>query len=449
MQQASLSHRLVHALPFYYGWVVLGAVGLACFARAGPAVATFSLFVTPMSADLGWSRTTLAGAVSLGGVLAALLSPMIGSYLDRRGARVVLGLAVLATGTTLALLCGIESVLGFYLLYCIARMCWAGPFDLGIHGAVNTWFVARRGVAASVVTLAHMAGLTMMPLIGYWVTAQHGWRAGWLAVGLVVLGVGFLPAWLLLIRRPEDVGLAPDGAAPSAPPPSPASSAGAPVAAGAAMSGPAPSGAAATATGVSIAATVEPQFTRAEALRTRTFWMLALYTALIYPVQAGLSLHQAAHLIERGFAPASAATVVSAFSLASALTGFSYGLLRNRIDVRAALAFAGVLLAVSASFTLSASTFAEALAGGILFGLGMGGMQTLLPIAWADYFGRRNYGAIRGIALTVQVTAQATGPLASGLLRDWSGDYTASLMLFATLSALGALTALAVRAPLR
>ena len=68
-----------------------------------------------------------------------------------------------------------------------------------------------------------------------------------------------------------------------------------------------------------------------------------------------------------------------------------------------------------------------------LFGLGIGGIMTLLPVAWADYFGRESFGAIRGVALSVQVLAQAAGPLLSGVLRDWSGDYTLSLTVFGAL----------------
>ena len=73
--------------------------------------------------------------------------------------------------------------------------------------------------------------------------------------------------------------------------------------------------------------------------------------------------------------------------------------------------------------------------------------MTLLPLAWADYFGRESYGAIRGVALSLQVLAQAAGPLMSGVLRDWSGDYTWSLTLFGILAALAAIVALAARQP--
>jgi hypothetical protein len=73
--------------------------------------------------------------------------------------------------------------------------------------------------------------------------------------------------------------------------------------------------------------------------------------------------------------------------------------------------------------------------------------MTLLPMAWADYFGRESYGAIRGVALSLQVVAQAAGPLVSGMLRDTSGTYTESLVLFGVLAAMAAATALLARHP--
>jgi len=71
----------------------------------------------------------------------------------------------------------------------------------------------------------------------------------------------------------------------------------------------------------------------------------------------------------------------------------------------------------------------------------------MLPIAWADYFGRGNYGAIRGVALTGQVLAQAAGPLLSGVLRDATGGYETSLACFAVLSGLSAFAAVSATPP--
>jgi sugar phosphate permease len=407
-----LPRLLAPRLPFFYGWVVLACLCLAGFARQGPAVAVLSVFVVPMTEAFGWSRTAIAGAVSLGGLLAALVSPVLGPVVDRRGARLTLCLAVLATGLSTMALSLTQSLVVFYLLFCFGRMVWAGPFDLGLYSALNSWFIARRTFATAVATLAQMSGLVALPIIAQIAMRDGGWQAGWVAVGATVLIVGFLPVWLLLVRRPEDLGLLPDHASPGAK-----------------------------------AAAPEPRFSRAEALRTRAFWLLSFYTVLVFPVQAGVSLHQAAHLIERGLTPITAATVISVFSLMTAVASFGVGFLPRRLPVHYSLSALAVLLAIG-TFGLTGVNSVQAayLAAG-LFGLGIGGIMTLLPVAWADYFGRESFGAIRGVALSLQVLSQAAGPLLSGALRDRTGDYTLSLGVFATLAGLAVLAAVIATRP--
>ena len=412
MKPPFLPTLLIPRLPFFYGWVVLGCVCLAGFARQGPAVAVLSVFVVPMTTEFGWSRTEIGGAVSLGGVLAALISPLIGPVLDRRGARLVLCLAVLGTWLATMALSLTQSLLVFYLLFCFARMNWAGPFDLGLYGALNNWFVTRRALATSIATLAQMSGLVALPLVAQFAMRDGDWRSGWVAIGATVLVVGFVPTWLLLVRRPEDVGLVPDRRVAG--------------------------------TGQ---AAIEPRFSRAAAMRTSAFWLLSLYTVLVYPVQAGVSLYQAPHLIERGISPFVAATVISVFSAMSAVSSFGVGFLPRRWPVRNGLLMAGVLMSAGSFGLIGVGSAESAYVAAGVFGLGIGGVMTLLPLAWADYFGRESYGAIRGVALSLQVLAQAAGPLMSGVLRDWSGDYTWSLTLFGILAALAAIVALAARQP--
>jgi OFA family oxalate/formate antiporter-like MFS transporter len=413
--------RLLSArLPVFYGWVVLGVLCCAGFARQGPAVATLSIFVAPLTGEFGWSRTALSGAASLGGLLAAVAAPLIGPLLDRRGSRLVLCTAVLVNGVLLLLLSTTGSLFSFYLLFCVARMNWAAPFDLGIYGALSNWFVRRRAFATSVATLAQQAGLVAMPLIAQLAILQQGWRAGWLAIGAATLTVGFVPVWLLLVRRPEDLGLYPDGqrAADGD---------------AAAMRASAPA--------------AEPAFSRRQALRTPAFWLLLLYAVLLFPVQAGVSLHQAPYLIERGIDATTAAMIVSTFSLLSAAASVCCAALPRRLPIRYPLAFAGITMAVGTAAMLGLATAAQGYLAGAIFGFGIGALLTLLPIAWADYFGRAHFGAIRGIALSAQVLAQAAGPLLSGALRDWSGDYRLSLECFAILAAASTLAVLLARQP--
>ena len=100
------------------------------------------------------------------------------------------------------------------------------------------------------------------------------------------------------------------------------------------------------------------------------------------------------------------------------------------------LAAVGALQAVGVLGLLAATATPQFYAAAAVFGLGIGGLLTLPPVAWADYYGRGSYGAIRGVALTFQVLAQAAGPLLSGVLRDATGNYTLSLECFATLAVL-------------
>ena len=412
MKPPTLPRFLAPRLPFYYGWVVLGCLCLAGFARQGPAVAVLSIFVVPMTEAFGWSRVEIAGAVSLGGLLAAFASPILGPMLDRRGARLILCLAVLGTGLSTMALSLTHSLVVFYLLFCFARMVWAGPFDLGLYGALNNWFVSRRTIATSIATVAQMSGLVVLPMIAQFAMHDGGWRSGWIAVGATVLVVGFLPVWLFLVRRPEDLGLMPDPAKPGAK-----------------------------------AAVPEPRFSRAEAMRTRAFWLLSLYTVLVFPVQAGVSLHQAAHLIERGLTPIAAATVISVFSAMTAVASFGVGFLPRRLPLRYTMSVLAVLLTIGTFALVGVTSVRGAYLAAGLFGLGIGGIMTLLPVAWADYFGRESFGAIRGVVLSVQTLAQAAGPLLSGVLRDWSGDYTLSLTVFGALAGLSAFAALAAQRP--
>src|SRR5262249_24885157 len=285
--------------------------------------------------------------------------------------------------------------------------------------AVGRWIAscARRAFATSIATVAQMAGLVVMPLVAQLAIGQHGWRYGWLAIGSLTLLVGFLPVWLFMARRPEGLGLRPDRSPP-------AETVGSP------------------------ALYVEPNFSRREAIGNSAFWLLLLYTILVHPVQAGGSLHQAAHLIERGIDPTIAATVVSTFSLMSAVASISSGFLPRSVPMRYPFALIGLFLAVGALLVVGIVSAKQAYIAAAFFGFGIGGVLTLLPIAWADYFGRANFAAIRSVALSAQVIAQAAGPLLSGALHDLTGNYVVSLRCFAALSALSVLTALIARRPI-
>lgn len=397
-------------------------------ARQGAAVATLSMFVVPMTLEFGWSRTAISGAVSLGSLLGALSAPFIGPLFDRHGPRALLVASAIVVSACCVALAGTQSLAWFYAAFALSRMTFSTPFDVGTTAAVANWFYRRRAAAMSLLATSIGIALAVIPFATQLIVVAHGWRAGWLALAAMVLVTGALPQWLLLVRKPEDIGLGLDGASPKR------DGAGRPAVGEAAS-------------GVSGEISEEVSYTRGEAMRTPVLWLLMAFTLLVFPVQSGISLHQAPHLMERGLSPALAAATVSVFSVAVALASLLFGALGHRVPVRGLLACGALLMATGALAMRAVDGPALAFASAIAFGAGIGGIFAILPVAWANYFGRAHFGAIRGITLPAQVGGQALGPLIAGALHDWRGDYAAGLAVFAAMALCAAGVALLVRSP--
>ena len=126
--------------------------------------------------------------------------------------------------------------------------------------------------------------------------------------------------------------------------------------------------------------------------------------------------------------------VVSFFSLSAAIMTLLSGVFGRILPISLSLALSGALMCGGTFLMQSIDTFWDGVISSIIFGASLGAILTFLPMAWADFFGRENYGSIRGIALSFQVIAQASGPIISGLMWDLNGNYLDSLEIF-TISA--------------
>ena len=396
---------LIQRTPFFYGWVIVGCAMCANFARQGSAVATLSIFAIPMSTAFDWSMTEFSGAVSLGGLLGAVVSPKVGALVDRRGSGQILVAGTFLIGVSMIALSQTGSLIWFYIAFCLGRMAFAGPFEIAITSAIANWFIQLRGRAMSFAALAHSIGLTVLPLVAFSVIDLWDWRIGWLVIAAFVLVVGVTPNYFLVVQRPEDVGLRPYTVSQST----------------------------LENTDSDKATNPEVSFTRREAMQTSTFWLLIAFSVFIYPVQAGVSLHQAPHMIDRGLSMGIAASAVSLFSMSAAFGGLLFGHFELRHGARLGLAVAATLIGLGSTVMLFVSDTWTAYLAAITFGAGIGGLLTILPVAWANNFGRENLGAIRGVTIPVQTLAQASGPLVSGALFDITGSYDASLTLFSML----------------
>ena len=154
------------------------------------AVATLSVFVVPMTQSMGWSVGMFSGAVSLGGLVAVFISPIVGRWLDKYGAGVILGTGSFATGALAIGLAFVTHPLAFYLLYVPGRMIFSGPMELGIPTTISNWFVRRRPMGLAVDAVAKGAGLAIVPWAMQLIITGYDWRMAWVTLGISDLCIG-------------------------------------------------------------------------------------------------------------------------------------------------------------------------------------------------------------------------------------------------------------------
>ena len=277
-------------LPFYYGWVIV-AVTFVTMAIGVNARTAFSLFYPPILAEFGWDRGVTAGAFSFGFVASGIVSPLIGRLMDRTGPRAVMeiGVALMAGGLLLAPL----TTQPWHLYVTIGVMVGAGSVCLGYSGQslfLPNWFIRRRGLAIGIAFAGVGIGsMTLLPWVQHMI-AQTSWRAACTAMGIVVLVV-LAPINLLLRKKPEQLGLRPDGDA------APLASAAKPV------------------SNVIDVGWAGIDWTLSRALRTSRFWWLALGYFFGLYVWYAVQVHQTKYLLEIGFSSSVAVWALGAVSL--------------------------------------------------------------------------------------------------------------------------------------
>ena len=190
----------------YYGWYVAGAAGGIEFANAATAIAILTIFIIPMTDEFGWTRTQLSAATSLGAVLGAGLAPFTGRLVDRVGARLPLVLGGVLVASACMYLASVQSLLGFYVGFTIARTADQGLIKIGASPAVGKWFGRHRGRAIALVVFSGSAGIILLAPVVQLVISEWGWRAAWRLLGLLMLCLGVLPCLAFMRRQPKDMG---------------------------------------------------------------------------------------------------------------------------------------------------------------------------------------------------------------------------------------------------
>ena len=342
----------------------------------------------------------------------AVIGPLLGWMLDRFGPQSIIRWGIVIFSLGLFLLSQVESVSTFYVSAVLMAIgaSLAGYFPLSV--ALVQWFEKNRARALSIMGLGFAMGGMMVPAMA-WLIEHWGWRNTALLSGVLALVLG-LPLARVIRRRPEDHGEHVDGLDPAL-------------------------NAAATGPG-SAQPLVQVQFTVRQALRTRTFWLLATGHGLALLVVTAVSVHAITHMKEGlGYSFAAASFVIMLMNFGQFLGVLLGAAIGNKFEMRKVTA----LCMLSHALGLLALTYATDMAGLIAFaalhGLGWGLRGPFMSAIRADYFGRHAIGVILGLSAAIAAVGQVAGPLVAGVLADLTGDYRLGFTLLAILSALGSL----------
>ncbi|MCX6020678.1 MAG: MFS transporter [Chloroflexi bacterium] len=381
---------------FLEGWRVVFASGVIMALTVGTFVYGFGAIFTPIIKEFGWSYAVTSVAFALRSEVGGIAGPFVGHFLDRAGSRVMMLGGVLIVVAGYLWMAAVHDLWSFYgatIVIAIGMSSAAG--NVGTV-AVSRWFVKRRARALAVMfAFSGIGGLTVGPMV--WAVDAFGWRMTLVYVALIIAVIGF-PLALLVRDSPEKYGLLPDGE---------------PLAAG--VTAAQTTAARRQATG--------PSITVRQALRMRTFWLLALAsTASNLGAMAAL-VHMVPYLTSISISPALAAAAVTGISLISVGARLITGWIADARDKRQVLAIAIALqaLGILAAALVSSPWMLVPLAAS--FGIGWGAPIPVRPAMMADSFGVEALGTINGLMGTITTVSSMIGPVLAGWVFDVTGSY--------------------------
>ena len=399
----------------FYGYWIVVAGFLTQFVAVGMANYVVGAFLVPMTEEFAWTRAEFTASRSLGQLIFAVTGILIGARIDKVGGRpfivagsLVLSLSMFSLGSVRSL----EQWLFINGLLLTTGSAMLG--NLSVNVTLGKWFVEKRGKAVALAGMGiSLAGIVLPPFATVLVD-NFGWRQSWRMLGAMSL-LMTLPAAFAVRRRPEDYCLHPDGYS------------GEDVAAG---------------RGAAARRDYENSMTRAEAMRTSSFYFLVLAFGL-FQISITVMLTQTIPLMtDAGYSRLVASSMISLASVPAFLSKPLWGIMIDRHDPKklaglgaAVTGISIVLIVWSVDQRLDFWVYAAFL----LMGIGWGGLLPLQEVIWASVFGRRYLGSVRSTAMPFTFGMSAVGPILVASYYDSAGSYDVALMVIATCNLASAL----------
>jgi len=381
----------------YRGWPIAATTFLTIGISIGAAQFAFGAFIIPLEEEFGWSRTEINASLTLAASM-GIITPFVGRLMDKHGARSIMAASVSLMIAGFLLRSVMTDLWQFYTFSMLIFLGTPGSSMLPVGRLVTLWFSTTRGrMMGLVMSGVNSGGLLYVPLLTA-VIAFAGWRWGFAGIGFLLIGILILIMFVIRDKR-EDVEREvnkrwmPRGDAGEA--------------ARAAFEG----------------------FTAREAIRTRAFWFLSFGMALQHFAHTSAATQFFPHLEQGGFTSAEAAIGLMILALFAIASKIIFGTISEWITARWSYVIVVVLQITGLAILLLPGSQMFIWGGLMVFGLGMGGVGALGPLAIAEMFGLKNFGAIIGLTTPALIIPTLVGPVMAGFIFDSTGSYVLAFQI--------------------
>ena len=370
----------------------------------------------PMQEEMGWSRTALTGAYSVGLLVSALAAPLAGRWLDRHGPRGLMSLGSAVGAVLLLVWASVEDLWVFYLVWAGIGLAMAATLYEPAFAVLAKWFERRRAQALLLVTLAGGLASTIFLPLSAWLVGEQGWRGALFVLAAILALLTIVPHALILRRRPADLGLLPDGVEPAISPQDE------------------------TAQAAQVPSEELKSVSLGAALRGSAFWLLAAAFFLGTLSQAAVYVHLIPYLAERGYGLGSAATLTGLIGASQVLGRVVVTFLEGRLPRDAVTAGVFALQAVALIVLIQSRSAVGVLIFVLPFGAASGAVTLARATAVAEFYGPDHYGSIGGVVGMFVTGARTLAPVGAGAMSVALGGYSPVLWTLTLGSALAAVS---------
>lgn len=403
-QEPGMTSAQSRTAGVFYGWWIVAAalVGVSTSPQAF-VVGSLGLFMNPLSAEFGWSRSEISACITIFTVASAICFPLIGRLIDRFGAKKILlpsmlFLALLLSSISL----WVSEIWQLAVVFLLIGTLAAGTNTVSYVPVISAWFDRYRGLAIGLSISGIGLGFFYVPLLVQFLIDAYSWRAAYFGLSAVIVLIAMPLIASVMKETPAAMNLRPDGDSSSVAP-------------------------------------IDNRhvgLTTAQALRQPVFWKLMVTFVFLSFVLNGMLTHLVPMLTDRGTSAAFAATVASTVGITVFIGRIAIGFLVDRFFAPRVAMLVFSLSAVGLLLFALGASGDTAFLSAVFIGLSLGAELDLMAYLASRYFGLCSFASIYGILLSGIVAGAGAAPVSFALWFDSFGSYTGILVVSVLLNSI-------------